>query len=144
MIALLRPPTHRCWNTLSFASTLYVRPIVDLLVAEVPYRWQAEIRLGLQEALVNAAHHGNKLNPSKQVSVRYAVHMPMYEWIIRDQGDGFTPPPCLENQPCLHAECGRGMYILSQVFDHVDWNEAGTELHLCKAIGRTTPFPSIA
>ncbi len=139
MIALLRPPTQRSWLTLSFASTLYIRPIVDMLVAEVPYAWQAEIRLGLQEALINAVDHGNDLDPTKQVFVRYAVHAPMYEWIIRDQGLGFVRPPGAEGHPCLHAECGRGTFILKQVFDHIAWNEQGNELHLCKAIGQSLP-----
>ena len=55
MIAISHRPSGRTWNTVSFASTLYLCPILDLLLAEVPEQLQAEIRLGLQEALVNAA-----------------------------------------------------------------------------------------
>ncbi|MFN7514792.1 MAG: anti-sigma regulatory factor, partial [Microcystis sp.] len=47
---------------MSFASTLYLCPILDLLTASIPEELEPEIRLGLQEALVNAAKHGNHLD----------------------------------------------------------------------------------
>ena len=46
--------TRRNSSTVSFASTLYLCPILDLLLLKVPEELQPEIRLGLQEALVNA------------------------------------------------------------------------------------------
>lgn len=75
----------RNWGTISFASTLYLCPILDILLADVPCRWRAELRLGLQEALVNAAKHGNKLDPSKVVIVSFSVADDHYWWVISDQ-----------------------------------------------------------
>ncbi len=147
MIAISSRPVQRNWVTISFASTLYLCPILELLLAEVPYLWQAELRLGLQEALVNAAKHGNKLDPTKTVNVRFSVIQNQFWWIISDQGSGFRPP-CSCNVsthsrqtlqeselPFDHNECGRGLYILHQIFDRVEWNNKGTELTLCKEIG---------
>jgi anti-sigma regulatory factor (Ser/Thr protein kinase) len=108
------------------------------LLQEVPSELHCELRLGLQEALVNAAKHGNQLNPGKSVSVQYGRFPDRHEWIISDQGTGFKPPSVcqisfLDNPlPEEHCECGRGLYILFQVFDQVGWNDTGTELRLAK------------
>lgn len=133
----MRPPTGRKYGTLSFASTLHLCPVLDLLLADIPPRYQCEVRLGLQEALVNAAKHGNKLDPSKTVLVQFFAFNDEYWWIIADQGTGFasTSDPvkqCCHDMPGERGECGRGLFILHQVFDCVQWNTAGTELRLCK------------
>ena len=143
MIAISLRPTGRNWGTISFASTLYLCPILDLLLAEIPVKLQAELRLGLQEALVNAAKHGNNLDPSKTVVVRFSLIDTQYWWVISDQGHGFTPSSTCdvdvdpdidptEYLPPDESENGRGMCILHQIFDQVQWNRKGTELRLCK------------
>ncbi|MFB2922520.1 MULTISPECIES: ATP-binding protein [Aerosakkonema] len=146
MIAISKRPTGRTWATISFASTLYLCPILDLLVAEIPDQWQLEVRLGLQEALVNAAKHGNKLDPSKTVVVRFATIADHYCWVISDQGSGFSPCCRCEidpddRLPPDESECGRGLYILYKVFDQVNWNTEGTELSLCKHIKTRYKLP---
>lgn len=136
---LLSPvsPVKSEWDKVSFASTLFLRPILDSLVSTVPGRWHAEIRLGLQEALVNAAKHGNNLDPRKQVIVRFCFVEGEYWWVISDEGCGFSPPTgdTQELATCLppeESESGRGMSILHQIFDLVVWNRQGTEIRLCK------------
>lgn len=148
MISVALRPVGRNWGTVSFASTLYLYPVLDLLLAEVPAQWQAEIRLGLQEALVNAAKHGNKLDPGKTVLVRFSVVDNQYWWVISDQGSGFAPPvscssSCTEHLPHNEKECGRGLYILYQVFDQVQWNASGTELRLCKEVSSRFRLPLV-
>ncbi|NEO87423.1 MAG: anti-sigma regulatory factor [Spirulina sp. SIO3F2] len=131
-------PTPKCdWQTIRFPSTLYLCPILDTLLSKVPSKWHLELRLGLQEALVNAAKHGNKLDPSKEVSVQFSVTQGLYSWVIRDQGDGFKPLcTCPDNPDDLlpeeWSENGRGLCLLYKIFDQVHWNETGTELRLCK------------
>lgn len=132
-------PVGRKWNTISFASTLYLCPVLDLLLAGVPDQWHLEVRLGLQEALVNAAKHGNKLDPSKKVFVRFSVVDNQYWWVISDQGCGLPDDCCHEDRhlnllPHQESECGRGLYILHQVFDRVYWNPQQRELKLCKSL----------
>jgi serine/threonine-protein kinase RsbW len=144
VITISLRPVGRNWGTISFASTLYLCPILDLLLAEIPEKIQGELRLGLQEALVNAAKHGNNLDPGKTVVVRFSLIDNQYWWIISDQGVGFSPSSESESEsdsdpsdpmdylPPDESENGRGLCILHQVFDQVEWNRKGTELRLCK------------
>ncbi|NJR18584.1 MAG: anti-sigma regulatory factor [Calothrix sp. CSU_2_0] len=142
MITISLRPVGRNWGTISFASTLYLCPILDLLLAEIPAKLQAELRLGLQEALVNAAKHGNNLDPGKKVIVRFSLIDNQYWWVISDQGGGFdTKSSDLDCEidptdylPPDESENGRGMSILHQIFDQVEWNKKGTELRLCKQL----------
>ncbi|WNZ22091.1 anti-sigma regulatory factor [Leptolyngbya sp. NK1-12] len=148
MIAISLRPTSRKWGTVSFASTLHLCPVLDLLVADVPLKWQPDVRLGLQEALVNAAKHGNNLDPSKTILVEFFVLEDQHWWVISDQGNGFVPS-CSTNLDDSKTdindidECGRGLYILHQIFDQVHWNGAGTELRLCKQVRSRTRQPLV-
>jgi anti-sigma regulatory factor (Ser/Thr protein kinase) len=132
---------------MSFTSTLYLYPVLDLLLAKIPSQLQPEIRLGLQEALVNAAKHGNKLDPSKTIVVQFAITKDGYSWIISDEGCGFEPNCDCSCQPTEllpsdDYESGRGLCLLHQIFDRVQWNREGSELRLCKQIrrGRLNPL----
>lgn len=141
------PP--RTWQLLTFPSTLYLQPVLDVLLQSVPESERLGIHLGLQEALVNAARHGNQLDPSKSIAVRYARIRRDRCWIIRDEGSGFTPPaaPCdhwSDPIPCESGECGRGLYILFQVFDQVHWNPAGNQLALYKRFYPTQRLSLVA
>lgn len=135
-----RPPGHHP-GTVSFASTLYLSPILDLLLAQVPPSLQPEIRLGLQEALVNAVKHGNQLDPSKTIVVRFSSTREVYEWAIADQGAVVKPTGSCDRDRALPddtAECGRGMFILHQIFDRVEWDSQRRELQLCKQVKSTS------
>ncbi|AOX02463.1 ATP-binding protein [Moorena producens PAL-8-15-08-1] len=148
MIATSLSPAECGWETVSFASTLYLCPILDLLLEQIPNKWQPELRLGLQEALVNAAKHGNNLDPSKTVEVQFSVVNGEYWWVISDEGSGFTngddqesPDVCL---PCDESESGRGMSLLHQIFDQVLWNNQGTEIRLCKQVNHPSKRPLLS
>lgn len=136
-------------GTVSFASTLYLCPILDLLLEAIPPAWQPELRLGLQEALVNAAKHGNQLDPKKTIVVRYISDNGFYSWTIANAGNGFEPPKVSQScpkdlLPAPESECGRGMCILHTVFDRVSWNENGTQLQLCKSTRGRRPQMALA
>lgn len=148
MIAISLPPPKSHWSTLSFASTLYLCPILDILLERIPEDWRYEVRLGLQEALVNAAKHGNGTDPSKKVSVHFYMSSEQCSWIITDQGDGF----CKQSQCCTldsellppeENECGRGLCLLHSIFDQVHWNHKGNQLRLSKQF-RNSPVMSVA
>lgn len=148
MIAISLRPVGRDWGTISFASTLYLCPILDLLLEQIPRKWQPELRLGLQEALVNAAKHGNELDPSKTVVVHFSVVNDEYWWIIADEGAGFAHSTCNHSEPEStlpddESESGRGLCLLHQIFDRVHWNRRGTELRLCKQVTSRSRLPLI-
>lgn len=140
MIAIALPSPKRHWSTLSFASTLYLYPILDLLLTNIPEELQPEIRLGLQEALVNAAKHGNNLDANKTIVVQFSATKEGYIWIISDEGSGFCAAEDIPQNadcpdlPSEEAENGRGLCILHQIFDQVRWNYQGTQLTLAKRI----------
>ncbi|MEM9805365.1 MAG: anti-sigma regulatory factor [Cyanobacteria bacterium P01_D01_bin.56] len=145
MVSVMASSTGVKWDRLSFASTLYLCPIIDTLLEHAPAEIHDELRLGLQEALVNAAKHGNSLDPSKHVSVRYTEVRGDYWWIITDQGTGFDVPGDCEDCPKgddgdSTYDCGRGLFILHQIFDQVYWSSEGNEVHLCKRFKRWSGF----
>lgn len=141
MVSVMTSSTGVKWDRLSFASTLYLCPIIDTLLEHAPLEMHDELRLGLQEALVNAAKHGNSLDPGKQISVQYASTRDTYWWIITDQGQGFDVPracgvcPEADDGDATH-DCGRGLFILHQIFDQVHWSSEGNEVRLCKRFKR--------
>lgn len=124
---------------MSFTSTLYLCPVLDLLLTNIPTYLRPEIRLGLQEALVNAAKHGNKLDPSKSIVVNFSVTKEGYSWVISDEGLGFTRECNCHDLTSQHlppeeAEHGRGLCLLHEIFDQVCWDQHGTRVKLCKQV----------
>ncbi len=145
IVTPVRPVGCR-WSNFSFTSTLYLAPILDLLLDEVPSDWQPEIRLGLQEALVNAVKHGNALDPSKHITIKFSIVSQMYWWVITDQGHDLQPSDCSDDDeptPCHDLECGRGFYILRKIFDRVHWDSGEHRLTLGKLIERSIQGPII-
>ncbi|MBW4661669.1 MAG: anti-sigma regulatory factor [Drouetiella hepatica Uher 2000/2452] len=141
MIAISLRPVGRKWGTVSFASTLNLCPVLDLLLADVPPVLRPDLRLGLQEALVNAVKHGNNFDPCKTIAVEFFSVEDQHWWVITDQGTGFAPGCTCDTNPDENRQtidelndCGRGLFILHQIFDQVHWNHRGTELRLCKQL----------
>lgn len=146
VISISLPPTKKSWTTMSFTSTLYLCPVLDLLLANIPPDLRPEIRLGLQEALVNAAKHGNKLDPSKSIVVSFSVTQEAYSWVISDEGAGFAAhcnchDLSSQHLPPEEAEHGRGLCLLHEIFDQVHWDQQGTRVKLCKQITHKTRQP---
>ncbi|MEM1368767.1 MAG: ATP-binding protein [Cyanobacteria bacterium P01_H01_bin.15] len=140
MIAISMPYRNRTWSVLSFNSTLYLYPVLELLLSHVPERWHGELRLGLQEALVNAVKHGNQLDPDKAIVIHFSESNGEYTWIISDEGEGFSRDSCAcnhaEQMPPSEAENGRGLCLLHAIFDRVHWNAKGTQVELSKQAPR--------
>lgn len=92
------------------------------------------IRLALEEALVNAIRHGNRLDARKKVHVSLRVN-PQEVWIaVEDAGAGFTPedvpdPTLPENIGRFH---GRGLMLMRHFMTHVEYSETGNRVELCK------------
>ncbi|MFM8932874.1 MAG: ATP-binding protein [Gemmataceae bacterium] len=85
------------------------------------------VRLALEEALVNAIKHGNQLDPSKSVTVRFHVFKDHAEFHISDEGPGFDPddlpdPTDIEN---LERPCGRGVMLIRHYMHDVEYFAPG-------------------
>jgi len=94
-----------------------------------------DIELALAEALANAVVHGAKSDPSKIVECDVACD-PQHGMLIvvRDPGPGFDPSqianPCLGEN--IYSSHGRGIYLINQLMDEVQFHKNGTEIHMLK------------
>jgi serine/threonine-protein kinase RsbW len=94
-----------------------------------------DIELALTEALANAVVHGAKSDPSKIIECDVACDEERGMLIVvRDPGSGFDPstlPSCIQGQN-LFSNHGRGIYLINQLMDEVNFAKNGTEIHMIK------------
>jgi serine/threonine-protein kinase RsbW len=95
------------------------------------------IRLALEEALVNAIKHGNKLDPAKHVKVEAAISPLQVVFVIEDEGPGFKrsgiPDPRLESN--IDRCCGRGLLLMESYMDRVEYSRGGRRVRMVKRNG---------
>ncbi len=92
------------------------------------------MNLALEEALTNAVKHGNRNDPSKSITVRFAVSPDKAVVIVRDQGVGFAPEQipdctCAERLPLPN---GRGVMLIKAYMDEVCYRDNGREIYFMK------------
>jgi serine/threonine-protein kinase RsbW len=91
-------------------------------------------RLALEEALVNAIKHGNKLDPAKRVIVEAKVSKDKVEIEIEDQGPGFdrkcVPDPTADENLCKCS--GRGILLIEAYMNSVTWSHGGRRVRMVR------------
>ena len=91
-------------------------------------------RLALEEALVNAIKHGNKLDPAKKVRVEAKVTRDRVEIEIEDEGPGFSrcavPDPTAEENLCKCS--GRGILLIEAYMNSVTWSRGGRRVRMVR------------
>jgi serine/threonine-protein kinase RsbW len=92
------------------------------------------IKLALEEAMINAIKHGNKLDPKKRVHVEYSVTPRQVEIIIEDEGQGFdrscVPDP---TQPENIEKCsGRGLLLMEAYMNKIEFSKGGRRVRMIK------------
>jgi serine/threonine-protein kinase RsbW len=113
-----------------------VRSVMDVVreMKCAPGR-EDDIELALTEALANAVVHGAKSDPSKTIECDVACDEKRGILIIvRDPGPGFDPTQIAN--PChgenIYENHGRGIYLINQLMDEVQFHKNGTEIHMSK------------
>lgn len=106
--------------------------------ANVPEETIFDVKLALQEAVVNALEHGNKYDERKRICVSCAVNHEVITVVVRDEGEGFDPaqvpdPTRPEN---VLKEHGRGIFLIRNLSDKVRFNRKGNEVTIVKRAGR--------
>lgn len=101
----------------------------------VPEQKRLEIGLAVQEALVNAVVHGCGNDPTKNVTCQMQSDGDGRIFIlVRDPGPGFdhdrVPEPKAEEN--LHRDHGRGVYLIRQLMDEVQFEQRGSEIRMWK------------
>jgi serine/threonine-protein kinase RsbW len=94
-----------------------------------------DIELALQEALANAVIHGAKEDPRKTVECLVSSAEDQGVLIVvRDPGEGFDPsaiPSCTIGQN-VFSNHGRGIFLINQLMDKVEFRKNGTEIRMVK------------
>ncbi len=102
-------------------------------------QWSTEevmkVQLAVQEALANAIRHGCKNDPSKQVQccVTFDATGELVI-VVRDPGPGFdvtAVPNPLEDGNLLELS-GRGVFLINQLMDTVEFTEGGRQVLMRK------------
>ncbi|MFM7085559.1 MAG: ATP-binding protein [Cyanobium sp.] len=120
------------WADFITPSTLQLAPLLEILLEPVDCAArQAELQLGLQEALVNAVRHGNRCDPLKCLRVRQIITPNWLIWQVQDEGPGLPHSArraCLPESP--EAISGRGLFLIHHCFDDVRWSARGNRLQV--------------
>jgi serine/threonine-protein kinase RsbW len=93
------------------------------------------IELSVQEALANAVIHGAKEDPTKTVECLVSSDDERGVLIVvRDPGTGFLPeavPSCTVGEN-VYSNHGRGIFLINQLMDKVEFRRNGTEIRMVK------------
>lgn len=93
--------------------------------------------LGISEAVNNSIVHGNCLDKDKQVLIRVVYAEDQLQIEVKDEGDGFivesiADPTIGVN---LKKESGRGIFILQQIADEVEYYDGGSKVLIKYTLG---------
>jgi serine/threonine-protein kinase RsbW len=92
------------------------------------------VRLALEEAMINAIKHGNKLDPHKKVHIETRISPDEAEIIIEDEGTGFerhaVPDPTCD--PNIEKCSGRGILLIESYMNRVEWSRGGRRLRMIR------------
>ena len=136
-ICPLKPTLKRVFTIPSdFASSRDVQLRIMQDVAECGFDEETvfAIRISLEEAIVNAIRHGNRLDASKQVYVESLTAPGRCEIIVEDEGVGFDrhriPDPTHEENLCRPS--GRGILLIESYMSDVRWERGGRRVWMVK------------
>jgi serine/threonine-protein kinase RsbW len=92
------------------------------------------IRISLEEAIVNAIRHGNRMDASKQVHIESQVSRGRCEITVEDEGTGFErkriPDPTSTENLCRPN--GRGILLIESYMTNVRWERGGRRVWMVK------------
>jgi len=95
-----------------------------------------DIRLSLEETLINAMKYGNKLDAKLPVSLDISCEDNLFSMSIEDQGSGFdyksVPDPTKEEN--MLRTRGRGVFLIKHLMDKVEFNKKGNCVTMVKKL----------
>ncbi|MBI3315556.1 MAG: ATP-binding protein [Candidatus Omnitrophica bacterium] len=97
-----------------------------------------DVRLSLEEAVINAIKYGHCLDRGLRVRVVVAYDPKKITLTVEDQGEGFDPKKvedCTKKYN-LAKPSGRGVYLIHQLMDKVRYNAKGNRLEMVKFLKR--------
>jgi serine/threonine-protein kinase RsbW len=99
------------------------------------------VHLALEEAFLNAVKHGNRMDPTKKVTIEYAVDQEKVEISMTDEGPGFDPRriPDPRIGPNLYRPEGRGLLLIRSYMHLVEYSEQGNKVRMVRC--KNPPLP---
>ena len=88
------------------------------------------VQLAMEEAVVNAVKHGNRLQDAKNVRIKTKLAEDLIRIEISDQGQGFDPEslPDPTKEPHCNHPCGRGVMLMRNFMTNVKYNAKGNSV----------------
>jgi serine/threonine-protein kinase RsbW len=116
------------------ARSIQMRIVEMLQALDYPLPDVMGVRLALEEVLMNAIKHGNKMDPAKVVRIQFEVTSDQVAIEVEDQGEGFRPdevpdPTLPEN---LERPGGRGVFLIQRFMSSVEYNLRGNLVRMKK------------
>tara|TARA_R110000868_G_scaffold1211_2_gene9306 strand:- start:25481 stop:25885 length:405 start_codon:yes stop_codon:yes gene_type:complete len=111
-----------------------VETLLNELQTELGFNdeFYAKLMLTVSEAATNGIVHGNQLDPSKNVVLTAQSDGRKLTFTTKDQGSGFVPsevPNPLSEENLLKPS-GRGVFLMKEYAEEVEYQEGGTKLVL--------------
>jgi serine/threonine-protein kinase RsbW len=100
---------------------------------------QADLEIALREALANAMIHGNAYHDQKRIFLRcYGEPGAKIVILVRDEGSGFEPDdvPDPREEGRTQLSHGRGLLLMRELMDHVEYRRSGREVLIYKSCNR--------
>ena len=95
---------------------------------------RSNLFIALDEAFVNAVKHGNKSNPNKLLRITAELSPNEACFTVEDEGEGFDigeiPDPC--DPANLFRTSGRGVLLIYNIMDEVEYNAQGNRVKMIK------------
>lgn len=116
-----------------------------LALAMFSIRWDnnqlaEDIRTATMEALSNAVKHGNRYDPTKDVTLAIGMNHKEVRVSVMNQGPTFTPNPnairkgpaslMLDWMISKNSESGRGIPMMTILSDSIEYKNRGREVHM--------------
>lgn len=99
---------------------------------------KSNLFVALDEAFVNAVKHGNKFDITKILRIVADISPEEARFVVEDEGDGFNvesvPDPTLSEN--MLKPTGRGVLIIKNVMDEVNYSQKGNRLEMVKRLER--------
>ena len=131
--------------TLDFRSSFelidLVQAVFESISAQVGFDSDSShwMSVAIRESVTNAVRHGNKMDPSKRVVVRFEHGKTSFQVSVEDEGEGFDPsalPDPLAEENLLRAN-GRGIFFMKSFMDEVVYHfppDRGTRVRMVKKL----------
>ncbi len=111
-----------------------IEKIIDDITTEsgIDKSSYGKIMVSTMEAVNNAILHGNKCDINRNVNVFINLEKKDLKIIIEDEGEGFNynsiPDPTLPEN--IEKFAGRGVFLMRNLADAVNFNEKGNKVEL--------------